>query len=92
MTGHLLFERICIVYRYVCTISNIIVIDKKQQIFYMTKGSNFLTIRTIIHYLHKLLPGLYLGFIRCVGKCHSSCKVVLLQKNISFIIFLMFEF
>ena len=47
-------------------------------ILYMTQRSNFLTNRTIISSLHKLSPGLYQGFIRCVGKCCSLYQIVLL--------------
>ena len=36
---------------------------------YMTKGLHFLYIRTKDFLFHKLLPGLYQGFIRCNGKC-----------------------
>ena len=36
----------------------------------MTKRSNFLSNRTKISLIHKLLPGLYQGFIRHVGKAN----------------------
>ena len=45
--------------------------DQTKCYMYMTLRSNFLSNKTKVSLIHKLSPGLYQGFIRCVGKCHT---------------------
>ena len=47
----------------------------------MTQRSDFLSNRTKISLIHKLSPGLYQGFIRCVGCGRVDCEEEYIRES-----------